>query len=254
MVMFDKDLVKTEEPFPKFFAHGLMIKDGAKMSKSRGNVVNPDEYVKKFGADALRLYLMFMGPMDSYPDFRDSGIEGISKFVNRLWRLFTNPKKLEGSNKKEVYSKLHQTIKKVTEDMPSFKYNTAIASSMGLVNSVEKNGSDEEILKDLCLLLAPFAPHLAEEVWVEVLGQKFSVHKAGWPKYDNSLIVSDIVTIAIQVNGKVRSTLDIQSQVSSNEVEVTELAKKDEKVAKWLDGKAIKKVIFVPGKIINFVV
>jgi len=254
MVLKDLKYLNFEEPFTKFYAHGLIIKDGAKMSKSRGNVVNPDEYVAKFGADTLRLYTMFIGPMDGSPDFRDSGMEGMQKFVDRLWKLFTSSKKLGEANKKEIYSKLHQTIKKVTDDISEFKYNTAIAGMMELTNFIEKNGSDIEVLKNFCLLLAPFAPHLAEEVWVEVLGQKFSVHKAAWPKYDETRIVSDTVTVAVQINGKVRSTLNIESQISSHEAEITELAKKDEKVAKWLNGQTIKKTIFIPGKVINFVI
>jgi leucyl-tRNA synthetase len=254
MFLHDLKLLDFEEPFSNFFAHGLLIKDGAKMSKSRGNVVNPDEYIAKFGADALRLYLMFLGPMDSSPDFRDTGIEGMQKFVQRLWILFNGSKKLEAENKNEVYVKLHQTIKKVTDDMSNFKYNTSIASIMELVNVISEKGADEEVLKSLCLLLAPFAPHLTEEVWVEILGQPFSVHKAAWPKNDTSKIMSDIVTIIVQVNGKVRGTLDLEPGISNSESKVTERAKKDEKVAKWLEGKTIKKTIFVSGKLINFVI
>jgi len=228
-----------------------MIKDGAKMSKSRGNVVNPDEYVAKFGADTLRLYEMFLGPMDAYPDFRDSGIEGMGKFVSRLWRLFN---KKEHSSSVEVTSKLHQTIKKVTEDISNFKYNTAIASIMELTNTLYEKGADETALKNLCLLMAPFAPHLAEEVWVEVLGQKFSVNTTKWPVYDDSLIVKDIVNIIIQVNGKVRSTLELETEKANDQEIVCQLAQKDENIVKWLGDKKVKKTIFVSGKLVNFVI
>ena len=202
MVLHDLKYVDFDEPFPKFFAHGLMIRNGAKMSKSRGNVVNPDEYIEKFGADALRLYLAFMGPMDSSPDFRDSGMEGSSRFLGKVWKLLNeDPKEKASPN---VMFKLHQTIKKVTNDIEEYKFNTAISSLMELVNTIVEDGADKETLKKLVLLLAPFAPHLTEEMWVEVLKQPFSVHKAAWPKYDDSKIVIDMVTIIVQVNGKVR--------------------------------------------------
>jgi leucyl-tRNA synthetase len=256
-VLFDLKLLSFDEPFPKFFAHGLMIKDGAKMSKSRGNVVNPDEYIVKFGADTLRLYVMFLGPMDAYPDFRDSGIEGMQRFVSRLWKLFNLPiKQLSSQSVNQLDSKLNQTIKKVTEDMYNFKYNTAIASIMELVNVLEDNQNSISIsvLKSLCLLIAPFAPHLAEEVWVEVLNQPFSVHKANWPVCDDSKISSDIVTVTLQINGKVRSTLNLNIKKASDEDEVKKLAEKDTNLSKWLEGKKIIKTIFIPGKILNFVV
>ena len=270
-VLFDLKLLSFDEPFPKFFAHGLMIKDGAKMSKSRGNVVNPDQYVSKFGADTLRLYVMFLGPMDASPDFRDSGIEGMHRFVGKLWRLFSDFSSRGNStaagpgfapvgsasadaSRNLVFSKLNQVIKKVTEDMYNFKYNTAIASIMELVNTISDKGSNEGVLKSLCLLVAPFAPHLAEEVWVEVLGQPFSIHKASWPKYDDSKIASDTVTIVIQINGKVRSQLVVGNKQSTIQGDIETLSRKDENAAKWLKGHDIKKVIFVPGKLVNFVI
>ena len=223
------------------------------MSKSKGNVVNPDDYIKKFGADALRLYLAFMGPMDSSPDFRDSGMEGASRFLGRVWKLFNG--KPNEKESPEATSKLHQTIKKVTNDIQEYKFNTAISSLMELVNVyTEQQISGIKFLEPLALLLAPFAPHLSEEVWVEILGKPFSVHKASWPKYDDSLIRNDTVTIIIQINGKMRGKLSLESGVSDKESEVAHLAKSDEKVAKWLEGKEIIKTIFVPGKLINFVI
>ncbi len=273
MVLYDLGYLKFEEPFPKFFAHGLMIKDGAKMSKSRGNVVNPDKYISKFGADALRLYLMFVGPMDGSPDFRDTGIEGMRRFIVRVWNLFTDDisqhpgggrlalSEAEGMNSSGVdvmKSKQHQTIKKVTEDIQKFKYNTAIAAIMELVNTISAAGggsSDRlKILKDLCLLLAPFAPHLAEEVWHSGLGFKSSVHKSAWPKYDEKYLQADQAVIVVQVNGKLRSQLTISHQSSTIKDEVLRLAKEDEKVKKWLKSGRIKKEIFISGKLVNFVV
>lgn len=253
-VLFDLNIIDFDEPFPKFFAHGLMIKDGAKMSKSRGNVVNPDDYVAKFGADTLRLYVMFLGPMDASPDFRDSGIEGMQRFVGRLWKLLNKTSEGNIEVDSKVTSKIHQTIKKVTEDMYNFKYNTAIASIMELTNVLEKEDFvEKETLDILCRLIAPFAPHLAEEVWVEILGNSFSVHNKSWPKYDDSKIVNDIVTITVQINGKVRGLLSVDQNISKDEEEITKLAKEDVKASKWLEGQIIKKTIFISGKLINFV-
>lgn len=265
-VLNDLGLIDFNEPFTKFFAHGLMIKDGAKMSKSRGNVVNPDEYIAKFGADTLRLYVMFLGPMDSSPDFRDSGIEGMYKFIARLWKIFISnrdsnktgepKKKLELTNDKTIQPKLHQTIKKVTDDLYNFKYNTAIAGIMEFVNVLDKHPSQISfsVLKSLAQLIAPFTPHFAEEVWVEILNQPFSIHKTKWPQYDDGLILSDTINIIVQINGKLRSQITLNSQLSTDEHTVKQMALKDEKVIKWLKDKKIINTIFVPGKLINFVV
>lgn len=254
MVMYDLGFLDHEEPFPKFFAHGLMIKDGAKMSKSRGNVVNPDIYIEKYGADTLRLYVMFLGQMDGYPDFRDSGIEGMSRFIKRVYKLYTEEHKAK--NKEDlgkVCFKAHQTIKKVTNDIQEFKYNTSIASIMELTNTIYEIGADNKILKTLAQLLAPFTPHLSEEIWQVVLKQKGSVHTSKWPTYDEKYLVSNEVKLAVQVNGKLRSTITVESQVASDELRVKELAKQDEKVSKWLTSE-VKKEIYVPGKLVNFVV
>lgn len=257
MVMHDLGYIDHQEPFPKFFAHGLMIKDGAKMSKSRGNVINPDEYIEKFGADTMRLYLMFMGPMDGYPDFRDTGIEGMQKFVNRVWNLYKDIEKYSfkvESNKKLVYNKLHLTIKKVTEYIKEFKYNISLAAIMELVNTIYEKGTDKEVLKTLIQLLAPFAPHFTEEIWHEYFGEKESVHISHWPKYQEMYLKEDKVTLIVQVNGKVRAVLNVEFKISNIQKEVVELAKTHEKVSNLLKGKTVKKTIFVSGKLINFVV
>lgn len=251
MMLYDLKHIEFEEPFPKFFAHGLMIKDGAKMSKSRGNVVNPDEYVQKYGADTLRLYLMFMGPMDGYPDFRDTGIEGMQRFIKRVWRLYSHEVKQDESG--EIVSKTHQTIKKVTEDIKNFRYNTAIASIMEFINAMEENGVDDNSLRSLTLLLAPFAPHLSEELWHEYFGERESIHKTNWPEHMEELIKSDFVEMIIQVNGKLRGTINLIKAESENKSKVIEIAKSESNIDKWLDGKVIKQEIFVPGKILNFV-
>ncbi len=252
MALYDLKLLSFEEPFPNFFAHGLMIKDGAKMSKSRGNVVNPDEYIAKYGADTLRLYLMFMGPMDGYPDFRDTGIEGMHKFVARLWRVIGQYNKDAKADEKTL-QKLHSTIKKVTEDLKIYHNNTAIAAIMELVNLiVEANAYGRDIIEPLVGLIAPFAPHLAEEAWVSVLGNEGSVHTSVWPKYDEAKLVLSHKDIIVQVDGKMRASISIESKSAELEEEVAKAAKADANVAKWLEAKQYK-TIFIPGRLLNFV-
>lgn len=256
--LYDEGLIDSslgDEPFLKLRAPGWILgEDSRKMSKRWGNVVTPDDIIPKFGADTLRVYEMFMGPFEVMKPWSMAGVEGASRFLGRVWRLFQQGRNVAVKDAPFVRSKLHQTIKKVTEDIPQMKFNTAISALMELVNTLTEHGVDKDILKTLCLLLAPFAPHLAEEVWVEVLGEPFSVHQASWPTYDAKFIESDTATVVIQINGKVRSSLNLESGISNNKEKVIEFAEKDEKIAKWLEGKVIKKVIFVPGKLINFVV
>lgn len=255
-VLFDAGLIAKslgEEPFLKLRAPGWILgPDSRKMSKRWENVVTPDDIIPKFGADTLRIYEMFMGPFDALKPWSVTGVEGAYRFLGKVWRLVTN--KPNGKTSPEALSKLHQTIKKVTNDIENYKFNTAISSLMELVNVyIEQDLSNAEYLKPLALLLAPFAPHMAEEIWVEILKQPFSVHKAVWPKYDDSKIASDMVTVVVQINGKTRGTLNLESGISNLESGVTQMAKKDEKIAKWLDGTTVKKVIFIPGKLVNFI-
>jgi len=255
--LYDRGYVESKEPFPNFFAHGLMIKDGAKMSKSKGNVVNPDEYVEKYGADTLRLYLMFMGPMDGSPDFRDEGIEGTRRFVERFWSLYVDfDMGSSDSNQNVKHIKLHQTIKKVTEDIERYSYNTAIAAMMELINEMKQNSNlvTKKSLMVLCQLMAPFMPHLSEEIWVEKLHQPFSVHTSSWPKYDSELISQQQISIAVQVNGKTRGVLDVDADVAENEKQILEVIKEDQKISKYIKNKEIKKIIFVPQKIISIII
>lgn len=253
-VLYDLKYLTFEEPFPHFFAHGLMIKDGAKMSKSRGNVVNPDHYIEKYGADTLRMYLVFIGPMDSTPDFRDTGIEGMERFINRLWDLFNS--ELNSSTKDVKHTtKLHQTIKKVTEDIQKFQYNTALSAIMIYINYLKDNPKSvtKESLITLCQLIAPFAPHLAEEVWVNVLNQTYSVHTSTWPNYNPELVKENILEIPVQVNGKHRGTITINQEFVNDQEKVIEMAKADQKVSKYIKNN-LKKSIYIKGKLINFVV
>ena len=255
MVLSDLGLVSFEEPFPKFFAHGLMIKDGAKMSKSRGNVVNPDEYIEKYGADTLRLYVMFMGPMDGDPDFRDTGIEGMQRFTKRVWNLFHKPLIESEIKDQKILYKMHQTIIKVTKDIQEYKYNTAIAAIMEYVNVLTPlDKLNKESLMVLAKLLAPFAPHLTEELWIEILDQKGSVHITNWPRGIESYTKNETITIPVQVNGKLRGQIVVESSKLNSKDEILKLAKEDIKVAKWLKGGKVKKEIFILNKLINFVV
>ncbi len=255
MALHDMGYLDFDEPFPNFFAHGLMIKDGAKMSKSRGNVVNPDEYIEKYGADTLRLYLMFMGPMDGYPDFRDTGIEGMARFVNKLWRLFGEYDKgqTQGSVPTEVVKKLHQTIKRLTDDIKIYHYNTAIAALMEFVNVLTKSGyRGKDAISALAQLIAPFAPHTSEEAWRVVLHNDSSVHTSKWPTYDESMTIDEEVNIPIQVDGKLRGTVTIVAAKARDKDEIEKLARDSQNTEKWLEGKDYK-VVFVPGRLINFV-
>ncbi len=261
MALKDWGYLDFEEPFPNFYAHGLLIKDCAKMSKSKGNVVNPDEYIKLYGTDALRLYLMFMGPFDQGGDFRDSAMEGMSRWVNRVWRLAmaslgSGLKSSKGlTPTMEIKKALHRLVKKVTEDTERRRYNTAIAAMMKFTNFIgDRGGSlDPKSLKTFVLLLAPYAPHIAEELW-ERLGGSFSVHQQPWPSFDEKALVEEEVPIIVQVNGKLRDTCHVSRVALLDQGAVEKLARGRERVKKYLEGKKVQKVVFVAGKLINFVV
>jgi leucyl-tRNA synthetase len=272
MVLHDLGFISFEEPFMKFRAHGLIIKDGAKMSKSKGNVVVPDAYIKKFGADTLRTYLMFMGPYSQGGDFRDTGTEGMSRFLRRVWVLFStgpaasNPSRQGSLTLHAVggpssgvtrLQMLHKTIKKVTEDIEGLNYNTAIAALMEWYNflSEQKSVSREE-METFLKLLAPFAPHFSEELYQLLMDKKefFSIHLSKWPVHDNKFLVKEEIVIVAQVNGKLRGNVTVNPQTVKDKAKVEELARGDSNVAKHLEGKEIKKVIYIEAKVINFVV
>jgi leucyl-tRNA synthetase len=246
------DKSKGDEPFLKLRAPGWILgPDSRKMSKRWGNVVTPDDIIPKFGADTLRVYEMFMGPFDVMKPWSTSGVEGSNRFLGRVWRLFDQEFKEKSSDM--VLTKLHQTIKKVGEDIQEYKFNTAISALMQLVNIMYDGGADKESLKTLVQLIAPFAPHMAEELWVEVLGQPFSVHTSSWPTYDEKYLEVDEVTMIVQINGTVRGQFTVHSSQFTNQGEIEKLAKNNENIKKYLANKTIKKTIFVPGKLINFV-
>ena len=259
LAFHDWGLTHFEEPFPMFRAHGLIIKDGTKMSKSKGNVVNPDEYVKRFGADALRMYLMFLAPFEQGGDFRDSGILGVVRFLERVWKFATERAqgKTKEQDSRETTQALHRGIKKVTEDLEKLHYNTAVSALMILLNELEKEKNISiSTLETFLKLLAPFAPHLTEELWsrfFEGKNREFrSIHLEAWPKYDTKLARSDEVTIAIQINGKTRSTVTVARGAAQEEVMRAALAEK--RIAAHVKGKKTKKTIFVPDRIINIIV
>lgn len=264
-VLFDEGLINNhlgDEPFLKLRAPGWILgSDSRKMSKRWENVVTPDDIIPKFGADTLRVYEMFMGPFDALKPWSITGVEGTSRFLARVWRLFNQftvrgvASQHLGGGCMVVRTKLHQTIKKVTEDIQEFKYNTAISAIMEYVNVLTQyKVLSTEYLEALAKLLAPFTPHLAEEVWHEVLGNKKSIHLETWPKYDPKYLQAGKVTIVIQVNGKLRSQLTMNSEQSREEEEIIKLAKEDPKIAKWLNGRVIKNTIFIDGKLVNFVI
>ena len=251
MVMKDGGHIDFEEPFTRFRAHGMIIREGAKMSKSKGNVINPDVYMEEWGADAFRMYLMFLGPYEEGGDFRDQGISGVRRFLDRLWASVRDASG-EGTPDVEVRRKLHRTIKKVGEDTANLGYNTAIAAMMEYLNAVrrgERTPHRDEVLP-LVQLAAPFAPHLAEECW-ETLGHATSVFDGGWPTYDPALLVDDEVDLVVQVNGKVRGKLRVPAAIG--QAEALALARADEAVAKFVTGEP-KKVVFVPKRLLNLVV
>jgi leucyl-tRNA synthetase len=287
--MRDIGLIRNDEPAERLFTQGMVIKDGAKMSKSLGNVVSPDEMVARYGADAARLYSLFAAPPDRDLDWQDSGIEGIQRFLGRVYRFFSNskyahpdhpdwrkpvPENLEGSATR-LRCKLHQTIKRVTDDFKGrWHFNTCVSAIMELLNEANRRmlASEDttnpntgalvkgepipvplqaEVKRTLVLLLAPFAPYLAHELW-EMLGESGSLLKAPWPKYDAELAKEEELEIPVQVNGKLRGRVTVAADAS--EEETLKRALSDEKVQSAIAGKPIVKTIYVPGKLVNFVV
>jgi leucyl-tRNA synthetase len=248
MVLHDAGHLSFEEPYTKFRAHGTIIRDGAKMSKSRGNVVNPDVYIERWGADTFRTYLMFLGPYEEGGDFRDQSIAGVRRFLDRLWASTVDARR-SGAPDEAVLRKLHQTIKKVGDDLPRLQYNTAIAAMMEYMNVLrakERTPHVDEVVP-LVQLVSPFAPHVAEELW-ERLGRQGSIFDAGWPAFDASLAAEDLVTIAVQVNGKLRGT--VQLAPDTGEEGAVAAALNDPAIARFVAGPP-KKVIYRPGRILS---
>lgn len=249
MALYDWGLVPFEEPFKKFRAHGLIIRNGAKMSKSKGNVVNPDEYITNFGADTLRMYLMFLAHFEQGGDFRDSGVLGIERFLKRVWQYAG---KASYAPDKGTHSLLHKTIKKVAEDIEDLHYNTAISALMILLSGFEERETTQNDFETFLQLLAPFAPHITEEIWRETFGHPTSIHRGSWPEYDPTLLVEDMFTVALQVNGKLRGTMKMAAAVTESEVKAAALA--NDGVKRTIGAASPKKIIYVDKKLVNIVI
>jgi leucyl-tRNA synthetase len=255
MALHDQGFLPFEEPFRRFRAHGLIVKDGSKMSKSRGNVVIPDQIIGQWGADTLRLFLMFLGPFEEGGDFRDAGLAGPRRFLERLWDLVDQCERRTLSGEelhRDIVVKWNATKKKVTHDLETLNYNTAIAAMMELLNAMrETNCAERGMVKDMVLMVAPFAPHFAEECW-ERLGGQGTVFDAKWPTWDEKLTLDSVIEVVVQVNGKTRATVRVPRGAA--EKAVLERAYREAAVARWVEGKAIKKVVFVKDRLVNVVV
>jgi leucyl-tRNA synthetase len=277
--MRDLGLVRNDEPVERLFTQGMVIKDGAKMSKSLGNVVTPDEMVARYGADAARLYSLFAAPPDRDLDWQDKGIEGIQRFLGRVYRFVARHAEPEHSDWRKpvpanlstearaIQRKLHQTIKRVSDDFQGrWHFNTCVAAIMELVNQLY--GIDDrmagtassavvpvsllaDVQRNLALLLGPFAPYLAHELW-EMLGEKTTLLRAPWPKYDAALAKEEEIEIPVQINGKLRSRIVVA--VDATEDVLRERALADEKIRAAIAGKQVVRVIVVPGKLVNIVI
>ncbi len=252
-VLFDLGIVSHKEPFKKLVHQGIILgEDGQKMSKARGNVVNPDDVVKLSGADALRLYEMFMGPLESVKPWQTKGIEGITSFLKRVFNVCTNVTDDAAEYDLETQKAVHKTLKKVTLDIEGMRFNTAISAMMILVKQLgQKKAAPRAAAKVLTLMLSPFAPHLGEELW-QRLGGKESLAYEPWPAFDADLVKESLAEIGVQVNGKLRGV--IQIAIDADEAAARELATSDEKISAFVTGKTLKKVVYVPGKILNFIV
>ncbi|MDD5528359.1 MAG: leucine--tRNA ligase [Patescibacteria group bacterium] len=283
--LFDIGAVNYDEPFTRLQHVGLIIgEDGRKMSKRWGNVINPDDIIEKFGADAMRVYEMFMGPFGASCAWSTNGLTGARKFLDHVWAISESIEQRTENSGKEISSLLHKTIKKISEDIAEFKLNTCVSAMMILTNEIEKKthpvsrgsnyrypprlaelgtppaegnshpsqeGISREDFAKFIQILAPFAPHLAEEIWQEKLGNQASVFKSVWPKFDPELIKDETINLIVQINGKLRATISVPAEISQNEA--INSARENDNVKKWLVGKEISKIIFVPGKLLNIV-
>lgn len=272
-VLYDLKLVSVDEPFENLLTQGMVLKDGTKMSKSKGNVVSPEEIISKYGADTARLFILFAAPPERDLEWSDQGVEGSFRFLNRVWRLVASyadnikgvnyPVSPINSADKEIRRITHYTIKKVTEDISTrFNFNTAISTIMELVNALyqykEKVALEEqnygilaESISSLIILLAPFAPHFTEELWQEI-GNQDSVHNQPWLKYEEAALVQDEVTVVVQLNGKVKDKLQVSAGLSKEEMEAFVMG--NDKIKSLIDGKEVVKVVVVPGKLVNIVI
>lgn len=255
--LYDIGVVPTKEPFQKLYNQGMILgENNEKMSKSKGNVVNPDQVIDSHGADTLRLYEMFMGPLDASIAWSTNGLDGSRRFLDRVWRLLVDENgqisnKVQPGNKDTLEKVYHQTVKKVTEDYENLGFNTAISQMMVFINEAYKvEVLPKEYIEGFVKLLSPITPHLAEELWSK-LGYESTITYEAWPSYDEAKLIDDEVEIVVQLNGKVRSKLMVSRDISREQLEA--LVMNDDKVKEWIDGKTVRKVIAVPGKLVNIV-
>ncbi len=254
LFMYDKKLVTTKEPYTKRVPHGIILAaDGEKMSKSRGNVVNPDEIVKQFGADTARMYELFLGPHEAQVAWNDKGAVGVRRFLERVWGWVQTQAVVQakGKDSERAERAIHKLIKKVGDDIEAQRFNTCISALMEFHNEVKEEQVSVKTIKAFLTVLYPFAPHIAEELYVQIGGKKSLQHEP-WPKFDAKKIVEATIEFIVQVNGKVKEKLSLP--VGLSEAETTELVFASEKVSKALAGVAVRKTIFVPNRLINFVV
>jgi leucyl-tRNA synthetase len=270
-VLADAGMVDVQEPFEHLFTQGMITKNGAKMSKSKGNVVPVDDLVETLGADTGRLFVLFMGPPDEDAEWTDEGAEGMKRFLNRVWRLLdgevtlarpgatSRPETDYSQSDRDLLRKMHNTIQKVTFDIERFHFNTAVSAIMELVNAMQvyrdahgtQTAAFSEAATSLLLMLAPMAPHITEELWHRAGGTD-SVHTQAWPTFNPELAAAETITLVIQVNGKVRDRVTLPA--NATEEEARKLALSNQKVQPYLDGKQIRQVHYVPGRLVNIVV
>ena len=258
-VLFDLGLVSTKEPFKKLFNQGMILgQDGSKMSKSKGNVINPDETVEEYGSDSMRIYEMFMGPLDKAKPWSTTGLQGCSRFIKKLWSILVDDegvlsqKVTDRNDDKETLQALHIMIKKVSNNLDQLQFNTCVSEFMIFTNHIQKlEAINKDTVRSFIILINPFMPHLAQELW-ELTGENSELTFEEWPTYDKELIISDEIIIPIQINGKRRSEIAIAAEQS--ETEVIEKAKADDKIASYLNNTTIIKEIYVKGKILNIVI
>jgi leucyl-tRNA synthetase len=276
--LHDIDVIDFDEPFKNLFTQGMIVKAGAKMSKSKGNVVSPDALIKAYGADTVRLYTLFIGPPEKDAEWSDRGVEGAYRFLGRVWRLVERAKGIfpcsepvkvipnpeRAGTADALRRKTHQTIKKVTEDLEGgFHFNTAISAIMELVNEtydvlgasskgqVARDDVIGEAVESVVILLSPLVPHIAEEMW-HSLGKENSIFKCKWPSYDKKAILETVLTIPIQVNGKLRTKIEVPAGIDNDALKALVMA--DPKVKSWIGGKDVKDFIIIPKKLVNVVI
>ena len=258
-VLYDLGLVSTKEPFKKLFNQGMILgSDGSKMSKSRGNVVNPDETVDIYGSDALRIYEMFMGPLEKGKPWSTSGLQGCSRFIKKLWSILVDnegdlSKHINDSESdKQTNQMLHQMIKKVSDNLEQLHFNTCISEFMIFTNHIQKlDEINRELIRSFIVLLNPFMPHFSQELW-ELMGESSELTYEDWPKYDESFILQDEITIAVQLNGKRRSEINISKD--EDESSVLDKARSDEKIIAFIGDMEVVKEIYIKDKIVNLVI